>query len=416
MRKKVKLSSSLEELFEKLEDSAKNVCLLNGEVKGGWLSKLAWNPAESFHLYDFKKIEDLYTFIEANRQHSRFIAGFLSYDLGYSLHNIKKKSGDKDVFPLASFFAYDNYLEKENGGFTAYYTDTKFIENLKKVDRRVVNKTTSNPSPDFSTTLSKNSYKKAFKLAKKYIYDGLIYQINLTQRLESNSNLKPRQIFRNLSKKNSAKMKAYLENGFFEIISLSPERFIRTKGNIIETCPIKGTRPRGKNSVEDKNNESELLKDPKEKAELSMITDLLRNDLGKVCEPGTVTVAKERSVEKMTSVMHTFSVIKGRLRTDVTPFQALISMFPGGSITGCPKRKAIEIIDELEYSARGSYCGSLVTIDRDGDLDSSILIRTVLKQGKQLSLSVGSGIVYDSEVEKEYQENLDKVKSFSLTD
>lgn len=383
----------------------RNVCLLTG---GGWKERLAWNPCDSYSLPAGKNIDDgLQRFIETHREKGNLVVGAISYELGYELYGIKNAKRTEDL-PGAVLFAYDNYLEKRRGKVFACYTHKSFLTEISEIMITDTDKISGGVKPSFMPIWNREAYTRAYEKIREYIYEGYIYQINLTQEMKAEYDGNSRLLFAGLSG-NQAKMKAYLECEGFEILSLSPERFIRVEGSAIETAPIKGTRPRGKNQEEDEKNEAELLSDEKEKAELNMITDLLRNDLGKVCAPGTVEVSENKKIEKLSNVMHTYSRIIGKLKPDIAPFSALISMFPGGSITGCPKKKAMEIINELELSGRGFYCGNLFALDNEG-LDSSILIRTLIKRGRQLSMSVGSGIVYDSLEENEYQENLDKAK------
>ncbi|MEK7085610.1 MAG: anthranilate synthase component I family protein [Patescibacteria group bacterium] len=203
---------------------------------------------------------------------------------------------------------------------------------------------------------------------------------------------------------------AYMEGDGFEILSASPERFIKIENGNIETCPIKGTRPRGNNPKADQKLKQELLKNEKEAAELNMITDLLRNDMGKICKINTVKVAGHRLIQKCPTVWHTFSRITGKIA--VEPIEALLSMLPGGSITGCPKKRAMEIIDELEPTTRSVYTGVIGYIHPNKNLDFNIAIRTIIKKGKKLYLQVGGGIVLDSKEKAEFKETLDKAKSF----
>jgi len=185
---------------------------------------------------------------------------------------------------------------------------------------------------------------------------------------------------------------------------------VRVRNGMIETFPVKGTRARGATAADDERLRAELLGSAKEAAELNMITDLLRNDLGRVCTAGSVKVAAAREVMETPTVMHTYSHVTGALRADVQPIEALLSMFPGGSVTGCPKKRAMEIIDELEPTTRGAYCGSLVAIDPDGRLDSSVLIRTLVQKGDELYLQVGGGIVHRSDLDAEYEESMQKAQ------
>ena len=205
---------------------------------------------------------------------------------------------------------------------------------------------------------------------------------------------------------------AYIEGDGFEILSASPERFVKIRGRAIETCPIKGTRARGRTREEDERLKQELLTNVKERAELDMITDLLRNDIGKVCSFGSVKVCDRRLLSSCQTVWHTYSRIRGQLRDTVEPVYALISMLPGGSVTGCPKKRSLEIIDELEPYTRSVYCGAIGYIEPNGDIDFNIAIRTIIKKGKKVYLSVGGGVVYDSDCEAEFRETLEKAKSF----
>lgn len=406
-RQKVQLQSTFEQLLNNLAPH-QNAALLSGS-DDGWATKLAWRPCDSYQLDNQQSLdEDFYDFITNHQKKGHLIVGFISYDLSYSLHNIPRRAKDDLGLPNLVFYAYDHYLEYIGPSIYVNFANTNFLEEVKKLDIQP-----AAPKPkvklEFQATLSRDKYKQAFEKIKAYIYDGVIYQINLTQRLQiDNRKYDSRQIFDELSHKNTAKMMGYFEGDDFELISMSPERFISSDGKVMQTTPIKGTRARGHNKQEDDANQQSLLNDSKEQSELNMITDLLRNDLGKVCASGSVEVKANQQITKLTAVIHTHSLIKGQLKNDVSPIQALISMFPGGSVTGCPKRRAMELIDQLESTSRSAYCGNLVVINPDGSLDSSILIRTIIKKKRRLVLPVGSGIVYESDEESEYQENLDK--------
>lgn len=406
----IELEADFEKILMRLPASTKNVCLLSGE-KDGWQSRLGWNPCDSYELSDSSLPgEKFYKFIEEHQAKKHLLIGFLSYDLGYTLQEIKQTKEDDVGLPRIVVFAYDNYLEKTVDGIAACSTSDDFInsiQNLRQEDNENI------AEIKFEQSWNKKAYGQAFEKIKRYIYDGVMYQINLTQKLEARTEADARAIYAKLSARNSAKMKAYFEGNGFELISMSPERFVQTEGKNIYTTPIKGTRPKGNDEREYENNLKSLLDSEKEKAELNMITDLLRNDLGKVCSAGSIKVDKERGIDVLSKVIHTYSLITGRLKPDITPVKALLSMFPGGSITGCPKHKAMEIIDELELTSRSAYCGSIFSIDDKGNLDSSILIRTLIKKDKRLVLSVGGGIVYDSNEKKEYQESFDKAASIT---
>ncbi|MBT4384153.1 anthranilate synthase component I family protein [Candidatus Peregrinibacteria bacterium] len=264
----------------------------------------------------------------------------------------------------------------------------------------------------FSPTTSKTEYNKAFSKVKNHIEAGDIYQMNLTYQLQAESKLSGMELFQRVMAKNSVDYLAYIVTPNFELICASPENFINIRGREIETSPIKGTRPRGENEQEDKEQIADLLSSEKEAAELNMITDLLRNDLGKVAKTGTVKLQEHRALSKCPTVWHTYSRITAELKKETHPLEALLSMFPGGSITGCPKKRARQIITEVEVEKRDFYTGCIFTLEANGDLDSSIIIRTIVKRGNKLSLGVGGGIVYDSKVEDEYKETLEKAKSF----
>jgi para-aminobenzoate synthetase component 1 len=254
-------------------------------------------------------------------------------------------------------------------------------------------------------------YHRAYDKIKRYILDGDVYQVNLTHRLQARTAANSRTLFAQILERTNAGFMAYLEGPDFAVLSASPERFVQIQGNLIETFPIKGTRPRGSTPAGDEVLRRELIESAKDAAELNMITDLLRNDLGRVCETGSVTVRANRQLLMAPNVIHTFSHIRGKLRADASPIQAVLSMFPGGSITGCPKKRSMEIIDELEPFTRSVYCGSVVAVEPDGRLDSSIAIRTIVQKNDRLVLPVGGGIVHQSVGDEEYQETLDKAQA-----
>jgi anthranilate/para-aminobenzoate synthase component I len=410
-RKKLNFESDFTKLLSKLDEGVKNVCLLAGS-KGGWRQRIAWDPCDSYVLPPSEipnsSLNDFITY-HGSKQH--LIVGFINYNLGQLLHGINPKARGSFELPSMVIFAFENYLEKKGNEVFAFYEDAGFIDSVNGLDKIKVASKNPLPMPNFKESWNRQSYHEAFEKVKGCIYDGLVYQLNLTHRLDAVYKGSSRDLFPVLASRDAGKMSAYVEGPGFDLISMSPERFIRTDDKLIETAPIKGTRRRGKNKSEDARNYRELINDDKEKAELNMITDLLRNDLGKVCAPGSVKLEKHREIEKMRGVMHTFSLIRGLLRDDISPLGALLSMFPGGSITGCPKKKAMEIIDELEDTARDAYCGSIFTLDRKSNLDSSILIRTITRKSDRLAFPVGGGIVYDSDERREYQESLDKADS-----
>ncbi|MDP3029972.1 MAG: aminodeoxychorismate synthase component I [Deltaproteobacteria bacterium] len=265
---------------------------------------------------------------------------------------------------------------------------------------------------DFASNFTHDDYVSAIKRIREYIRQGDIYQVNLSQRFTFEFDGPPYSLFRALFADNPAPFYAYLNCGDFCVLSTSPERFIRREGSYIETRPIKGTRPRGKDPAEDERMKKELLESPKEDAEISMIVDLLRNDLGKACLPGTVQVKEHKRVEAYQNVFHLVSIVTGMLRRDCTQTDVLRAVFPGGSITGCPKIRAMEIIEELEPVKRGIYTGSIGYVSLHDTINLSIAIRTAVYKDRRIYLSVGGGIVYNSDPEAEYQETLHKGETF----
>jgi para-aminobenzoate synthetase component 1 len=265
---------------------------------------------------------------------------------------------------------------------------------------------------EISSNLSRDDFISKVERAQKYIRAGDIYQVNLSQRLTAHCDLSGWEFFEKLSAVSPAPFSAYLDCGEFQIASSSPEQFLRMSGSQIISRPIKGTRPRDADATRDAQLAYELQTSAKELSELVMITDLLRNDLGKVCEFGSVQVPELAKLEKFAQVQHLVSTIEGRLKKDVTHFAAFASAFPGGSITGAPKFRAMEIIDELEPVSRGPYCGAIGYLGFNRESQLSIAIRTAICSSGKIHFNVGAGIVADSNPEAEYEETLAKAQGF----
>ena len=246
-----------------------------------------------------------------------------------------------------------------------------------------------------------------------YILAGDVFQVNLSQRLETAAPGDLFALYRDLRRRNPAPFAAYLDFGPLRILSASPERFLRfdPAGRGVETRPIKGTRPRGRSAALDRALRRELETSPKDRAENVMIVDLLRNDLSKVCEPGSVRVPGLLDLEEHPTVFHLVSTITGRLREGLDAADLLSAAFPGGSVTGAPKIRAMEIIGELEPTHRGPYCGAIGYWSVTGALDTSIVIRTYVAAGGRLYFQAGGGIVADSTPKEEYRETLDKAEA-----
>jgi para-aminobenzoate synthetase component 1 len=262
------------------------------------------------------------------------------------------------------------------------------------------------------SNFTREEFISAVESAKRFIRSGDIYQVNLSQRLSAEIDFTGWELFQKLSAVSPAPFAAYFDCGDFEIASSSPEQFLRMSGGHIVTRPIKGTRPRDADATRDAQLAYELQTSAKELAELVMITDLLRNDLGKVCEYGSVQTPEIAKLEKFAQVQHLVSTVEGRLRREVTHFAALAACFPGGSITGAPKFRAMEIIDALEPVSRGPYCGAHGYLGFNRESQLSITIRTALCKDGRAHFNVGAGIVADSDAVAEHEETLAKARGF----
>ncbi len=254
----------------------------------------------------------------------------------------------------------------------------------------------------------REAYLAAVRRIREYIRQGDVYQVNLSQRFTFPCQGDPYSLFLQLFALNPAPFYAYLHCGDFTLLSTSMERFLWRREDEVETRPIKGTRPRGQTPEEDAAFRRELAASPKDDAELSMIVDLLRNDLGKVCRPRTVTVAEHKRLETYQNVYHLVSIVTGRLREGTSHVDLLRAAFPGGSITGCPKIRAMEIIDELEPHVRHVYTGAIGYLGLNRTLDLNVAIRTAILTRGRGYFAVGGGVVYDSDEVAEYEETLHK--------
>ncbi|WP_405233295.1 aminodeoxychorismate synthase component I [Lentisalinibacter salinarum] len=259
-------------------------------------------------------------------------------------------------------------------------------------------------------------YLAAVAAAKARIAAGDVYQANLSRLWHGRlaAGMTPSNIYRRLRRANPAPFAGLMRVGEHSVISSSPERLLRLADGIASTRPIAGTRPRGASRQDDRALSAELLAHPKERAEHVMLIDLERNDLGRICRPGTVRVDEMMSIETYRHVHHIVSNVTGELEAGVTPGRAIGAVFPGGTITGCPKVRCMQIIAELESGPRGAYTGSFGYLSRDGSLDLNILIRTVVTDGTEMTLRAGAGIVADSEPERELAETRAKAKGLLL--
>ncbi len=379
----------------------------------------------------------------ARSQLTSGIVGYLSYDYGLSQENIKTVAKDDFKMPDCFFGFYDCILTIDHVTQTLTISSSGLPESnarlrQKRAKSRIntitqkLSQLPDNPKnssqadvcintdePDLHTlpltcNLSKEQYFSAVNKALNYIANGDIYQVNLSQRFEyapKKPDISPTAVYKSLRNLSPCTYGAYFDGGNFQILSNSPEQFLQLNDRLVHTQPMKGTRPRAHNEQKDKELKQELLQSAKDKAELLMITDLLRNDLGKVCDYRSIHVKKMRTLEKYPYVFQMTSTIEGTLQETKDAFDLLKACFPGGSITGCPKIRAMEIIEELEPTRRGPYTGSLGYIDFSGNMDFNILIRSLLSINNKYYFQTGGGIVSDSTPEEEYQETLVKTRA-----
>ena len=351
--------------------------------------------------------------------------GYFSYDYGREHMGVPSAEQDVEPIPQARVVFYDLLLIedcREKRVWLSACGQTEDAEALLARFRRDIERGMEEgfPAlPDAHATkpvtvrpnFEKEEYKAAVDRMIRYIIEGDIYIANMTQRLDVMSDREPLAVFEHLRTHNPSPFGGYLDCGDHQIICASPERFLRLRDGVVETRPIKGTRKRGETPEEDEALRWELEQSEKDKSELLMIVDLERNDLNRVCRPGSVEVTELFTVETYATVFHLVSNIRGELVQGRDVTDLLRAAFPGGSITGAPKYRAMEIIDELEHGKRGLYTGSIGYLTLDGDCDLNIVIRTALHRDGRYHLGVGGGITSESDLEFEYEETLQKAKA-----
>jgi len=358
--------------------------------------------------------------------------GYLSYDLARTFELLPALATNDLSVPDIHLAFYDSIVAIDHLDNRTYHIQTGAVQAHAERTRDLNNKLSrlatlgaldqslqadpwreeSLAASEIESLFSREQFCTAVEAIRSHIVEGTIYQANLTQRFDSPLKMEPFQLYRRLRALNPAPFSAYIDCGDdLRILSSSPERFLQLNGRSVESRPIKGTRPRGQNQQEDTLLGNQLRSSQKDQSELVMIVDLERNDLGKVCSFGSVTVPELFSLEKYATVYHLVSTIKGELRDENTITELLRATFPSGSITGAPKLRAMELIEELEPVRRGIYTGSIGYIGYDGNADFNVAIRTLINRDKQIHLQVGGGIVYDSDPDLEYQETLDKAKA-----
>ncbi|MFL0799852.1 MAG: aminodeoxychorismate synthase component I [Agarilytica sp.] len=378
-------------------------------------------PSEVLKNPSIEELEDRFASVQAstpseliNNTQLPFIGGVIGY-LNYEFN--AEDFGIQPKMPLtASYFGiYHWALIQDHKEKAAYLVFTNFCdEDFRNQIRTTLSSPVKKPISDFkveglSTDLSKDKYLENFERIKHHIIAGDTYQINYAQRFSGNFSGSSLAAYLSLRKVMPSPFSAYLKLSDDAVLSLSPERFIQIDGSKAKTQPIKGTAPRGLSSEEDKELAKQLKNSEKNRAENVMIVDLLRNDFSKSCQPNSVTAPKLFELESFANVHHLVSTVEGEISSGISPLTFFLRCFPGGSITGAPKKRAMEIIQTLEDHPRNIYCGAICYMSVNGKFDSNIAIRTLLINEEKIYCWGGGGIVADSDPEEEYQESLQKI-------
>ncbi len=351
--------------------------------------------------------------------------GYFAYDLARRVEHLPSASLDAENMPLMMVGIYDWALVVDHHLRHAYLVshgmNVKTVTAWPSLCAIFDGPLKPAPQAEFKinsalqSNMDYSHYSAAFNRVKHYIHEGDCYQVNLAQRFSAQAQGDAWSAYLALREISPAPFMSYMNladgQSSLQVLSASPERFLQVHGKHVETRPIKGTRPRSDNAVEDASNANDLQRSPKDRAENLMIVDLLRNDISKVCETGSVRADKLFALESFANVHHLVSTVTGKLAEDKTAIDLLRACFPGGSITGAPKLRSMEIIEELEPNRRGLYCGAIGYIGFDGNMDTNIAIRTAVYSHNEIRFYAGGGVVADSELAKEYRETLDKASS-----
>lgn len=345
--------------------------------------------------------------------------GYFGYDLARHDYKLPSQRHDKHAYADMMFGIYSWAIVIDHHArrctLAGFFETDKALERVRHMFRdlpELAEAATEHVCEAFKANMSAESYAERFERVQGYIREGDCYQVNLAQAFSAEITVSPWPLYRSLRAQNPAPFSAFLNYPALAVLSSSPERFLQVTGGQVTTSPIKGTRPRGNTRKDDDLLASELLSSDKDRAENLMIVDLLRNDLGKNCTYGSIRVPELFKVQHFPTVHHLVSTITGKLRSDRHALDLLRGCFPGGSITGAPKQRAMQIIDELEPDRRGVYCGSIGYISADGNMDTNIVIRTMIMKEGKIGFHAGGGIVADSDPESEYRETLDKASAF----
>ena len=352
------------------------------------------------------------------------IIGYCSYDCGLRFEKIRTRHPRRSGLPDARFVCYDILLIEDHLRHTVTIATHGILSPAQREMEQVaawlrnLARRPEEPSPGRHHTLAQcqadydaAGYQTMVRKLIEHLRDGDAYVANLSQRMRVLGGASPSAMYRYLRAHNPAPFGAYLDYGDATVASASPERFLQVRSGVVETRPIKGTRPRGETQEQDLALRRELEDSEKDHAELLMIVDLERNDLSRVCDPGSVSVTGHCALESYATVHHLVSTVRGRLLPGASFADLLHATFPGGSITGAPKKRTMELIDELESSSRGLYTGIIGWLSLDGDCDFSIAIRTAVHERGEWTLGAGGGITIDSDPAFEHAETLQKAKA-----
>jgi len=350
--------------------------------------------------------------------------GYVGYDIIRQYESLSGINADEMNLPEAclmfykSFICYDRYKHTLSVIYNVFPDDGKdyksIVSEIKALNDKVRNNGIIHKLPEsgrkreIQSNFSREEFCSAVSKAKEYIAGGDAFQVVLSQRLSTDTESEPFDIYRRLRSRNPSPYLFYIDFTDFQIIGSSPESLVSVQGDKVTTNPIAGTRPRGRNEKEDNTLKEELIADEKERAEHVMLVDLGRNDVGRISKFGSVAVERFMEVDFYSHVMHMVSNVSGRLSEGITSFDALIACLPAGTLSGAPKVRAMEIIDELENVKRGIYGGAVGYFSYNGNMDTCIAIRTIVYKDKKAYIQAGAGIVFDSDPQSEYKETLNK--------
>ncbi len=392
--------------------------------RDGRVERIAGDPLESLRRFHQRFAIELQP--AAPLPFAGGAVGFFSYEFGLRFEGIARTSPDDLALPEAEWAFYDAVIacDQTSGQIllASFLTDVVAAESamarIEAIAREVLARRDASmiqsarlAAGDLTANFTQPAYEDAVRRVKDFIRSGDVYQINLSQRFEAPLAGTPGQLYSRLRRESPAPYGCYLNFGDVQVAGVSPERFLRVEDGRVTTRPIKGTRPRGRDATDDVRLKNELAQSIKDRAELLMIVDLERNDLGRVCVPGTISVAQLFALEAHPTVWHQVAEISGQLAPDRDVFDCVRAAFPGGSITGAPKVRAMQIIDELEPHRRHLYTGAMGYLGFDGRAELNIAIRTITCTHGRAYFHAGGGVVWDSDPTAEYEETLTKARA-----